>query len=163
MRVMGESKLPSLNDYKLLAPGVHELALERIEELFGRFQGSDRRPRLMQKLSEFIADLRKTGWAVQVLLDGSFVMAAVDRPEDVDLILVLPADWDFQADVPPFAYNLLWRKRTRAKYGFDVFAVASGSPKEAELMDFFQRVNVKWRRLFTLPVEQRKGIVKVMP
>jgi len=52
---------------------------------------------------------------------------------------------------------------TKAKYGFDVFAVASGSPKETQLMDFFGGVNVKWRRLFQLPVEQRKGIVKVVP
>lgn len=72
-------------------------------------------------------------------------------------------DWDFHADLMPFEYNLLWRKRTRERYGFDVFAVASGSPKEADFVAFFQQVNVRWCRLFGLPMEQSKGIVRVVP
>lgn len=139
------------------------MALDQVEQLFGQFQGSDRRPRLMRMLREFVAEVGKTGWTAQILLDGSFVMGGVDRPEDIDVILVLPADWDFSAELRPFEYNLLWRKRTAAKYGFDVFAVASGSPEEAQLIEFFQTVNVKWRRQFQLPLAVKKGIVKVMP
>jgi len=160
---MGESKLPSLNGYKLLDPGIHKLTLEQIEALFGRFQGNDRRPQLMRKLREFVSEVRKTGWEARILVDGSFVMAQVDRPDDIDIILVMPGDWDFKADLRPFEYNLLWGKRTRVKYGFDVFAVTSGSPREARLVEFFQVVNVKWRRQFQLPFGLRKGIVKVMP
>ena len=139
------------------------MTLAQIETLFGHFQGSDRRPRLMQKLRQFVAEVRSTGWAVQILLDGSFVMGQVDRPEDIDVIVVLPTDWDFQAELQPFEYNLLWRKRTQERYGFDVFSVASGSPKEAQLMEFFQRLRPEWLDQFHLPTELRKGIVRVLP
>ena len=137
------------------------MTLDQIEALFGRFQGSDRRPRLIQKLREYVAEVRGTAWAVQVLVDGSFVMGQVDRPEDIDVILVLPAEWDFHADLRPFEYNLLWRNRTRAKYHLDVFAVALGSARERELTAFFGQLNPKWIEEFALPAETRKGIVKV--
>ena len=90
-------------------------------------------------------------------------MAAIDQPEDIDIILVLPPDWDFHADLRPFEYNLLWRNRTRAKFGFDVFAVASGSAREARLVQFFQGVSVRWQQLFQTPPGLRKGIVRVVP
>ena len=160
---MARPKLPRLTKHGLLRAGVHPMTLEQIEALFGRFQGSDRRPRLMRNLRDFVVEVRSTGWAVQILVDGSFVMPQVDRPEDIDILLVLPANWDFHAALRPFEYNLLWRKRTQAKYEFDVFVAASGSAKETQLIEFFQQVNVRWCRLFGLPMEQSKGIVKVVP
>lgn len=86
-----------------------------------------------------------------------------DRPEDIDVILVLPADWNFKAELRPFEYNLLWRKSTRAKYGLDVFAVTLGSARETELTAFFGQLNPKWVEEFALPAGTRKGIVKVSP
>lgn len=78
------------------------MTLAQIQRIFGQFQGSDRRPRLFAKLCQYVEELSKTRWAVELLIDGSFVMAAVDRPEDIDTILVVPADWDFQAELQPF-------------------------------------------------------------
>ena len=62
---MGDSAIPNLTADKLLPPGVHELTLDEIEQLFGRFQLSDRRPRLMRKLREFVAEVLKTDCAMR--------------------------------------------------------------------------------------------------
>lgn len=42
-------------------------------------------------------------------MDGSFVTAK-SEPNDIDLVLVLAADHDFSADLPPVHYNLLDQK-----------------------------------------------------
>src|SRR5262245_43049395 len=37
--------------------------------------------------------ITQAGCGTSVILDGSFVMACVDEPDDIDLILILPPDW----------------------------------------------------------------------
>src|SRR5207302_2583666 len=66
---MPRPRLPKLTEHKLLPPGIHRLALPQIQRLFGEFQSSDRRPRLFQRLADFVTEVRKTGWQVQILID----------------------------------------------------------------------------------------------
>ena len=63
MTHMGRRKLPKLTGHNLLGAGIHDMSLEQIEQMFGRFQGSDRRPRLMSELRAYIQELRDAGWA----------------------------------------------------------------------------------------------------
>lgn len=89
----------ALDDRKLLPPGVHDVSLKEVEELFGRFQRTDRRPRLFRKLHD---DLKSHGQAEvvgSVIIDGSLVMGCVDEPEDIDLIL--------SSRIPADAYNII--------------------------------------------------------
>ena len=79
----------TLDDRKLLQPGVHDASLMEVEELFGRFQRSDRRPILFGKMRDFLKAIEKADIAASVIIDGSFVMACVDGPGDIDIIVVL--------------------------------------------------------------------------
>jgi len=90
-------------------------------------------------------------------------MPAVDEPEDIDIILVLPEDWDMAAGIRPFEYNLIAWSRTRRRFGFDVFAVRASSPEEQAMVAFFEQVNVKWTAPLGLPAGLGKGIVRITP
>jgi hypothetical protein len=155
--------LPALTEHHLLPVGIHDLTLSQVESLFGGFQRSERRARLFAKLVEYLDELKSAGWNARVIVDGSFVMPAVDEPEDVDIILVLPEDWDMSSGIRPFEYNLIARRRTRRRFGFDVFAVRASSPEEQAMVTFFQQVNVKWSVLLGLPPGLGKGIVRIAP
>jgi len=116
---------------------------------------------LFAKLVEYVNDVKSAGIHARIIVDGSFIMGAVDEPEDIDVILVLPEDWDMASEIRPFEYNLIARKRTRRRYGFDVFAVRARSPEEQAMIAFFQQVNVKWNEPLGLPAGLGKGIVRV--
>jgi hypothetical protein len=157
------ARLPPFTEHHLLPEGVHDCTLAEVEAAFGEFQRSQRRMHLLARLRDYVEEVTRAGWDAQIVVDGSFVMPAVDEPEDIDLVLVLPEGWDLTAEVRPFEYNLVSRKRTRRLYGFDVFAVRAGSPEEALMLDFFQQVNVKWSKLLGLPNGLKKGIVRLVP
>lgn len=155
--------LPALTEHRLLPVGVHDCPLAEVEAVFGRFQRTERRPRLFAKLAEYVEEVKSTGWDARVIVDGSFVMAAVDEPEDIDMILVLPEGWDMTSEIRPFEYNLIARSRTRRAFGFDVFAVRARSPEEQAMIAFFQQVNVKWTEPLGLPAGLSKGILRIAP
>jgi hypothetical protein len=145
----------------LLHPGIHEATIQEVEEVFGGFQGTDQRPKLVAKLAEYVAALRSAGFSGCLIVDGSFVMASVDEPEDVDLILVLPANWDLTADLKLFQYNLISKRDIKRRFPFDVITVREGSIEEARWTDFFGKVGIKWYDRCNLPEGRRKGLVRI--
>jgi hypothetical protein len=72
-----------------------------------------------------VSDLGVERLAEAIILDGSFV-TAVDEPNDIDLLLVLRADHDFDAELRPSAYTLLSKRRARRRYCMDVIPVPHG-------------------------------------
>jgi hypothetical protein len=160
---MPQAELPAWNEHGLLPPGIHACTMAEIEARLGAFQRSDRRMRLFRKLAEYVGELRKTGWNVQLLIDGSFVMQRVNEPNDIDIILVFPADWNPFADVLPVEYNLLSGRRVKRNYGFDVFSVRAGSPQESELLTLFAQVSPRWCDEFGFPRGLSKGLVRLVP
>ena len=154
-------QLPSLDAHGLLPPGVYDCSLEDVERLFGQFQRSDRRLRLFAHLRDYIDQLQKAGIKAQVIIDGSFVMGCVDEPDDIDLVLVLPADWDFSVDLPPYRYNLIAKHRVGRRYGFDLIVVAADSSAETQWTDFFQGIGPKWRHL-PRSADDRKGVLRII-
>jgi hypothetical protein len=153
-----------LDERRLLPPGVHDATLEEVERLFARFQRTDRRMTLFKKLKEYLADLRLTSWPCSVLIDGSFVMPPVDEPNDIDLILVMPADWDMgRTDLRPYEYNVLDRRHTKRQYKIEVYPVIPGSDAEQKFLDLFTRIRIEWSRQFGWPDDLRKGIVRLLP
>ena len=62
----------------LLPPGVHDATLDEIDRALGRFQKTTRRIALMANLREYVKELRHTGWDSHLVIDGSFVMTAID-------------------------------------------------------------------------------------
>lgn len=152
-----------LDERKLLPEGVHDMDWAEVEALFGRFQRSTRRLDLTTKLKAYIREVASTGWQASLLLNGSYVMPIVDEPEDVDMILVVRPDWDYDVKLPPYQYNLVSKKHVRKNYGFDLFFATTGSTVEAEWIEFFQGVNPKWCTQFGWPKPLRKGIVRIVP
>ena len=146
--------IPELNEAGLLPEGIHDASKEDLRESFGRFQRTDRRSALYKKLSEFMGELRATGLIAAVIVDGSFVTSK-DEPSDIDMMLVLRQDHDFNADPKPFEYNVLSKRRVRGRFRFDILVAREGSAEYEQGVNFFQ--GVKGRPGL------RKGVVKVLP
>jgi hypothetical protein len=153
----------AFDERKLLHPGVHDASMEDVEAAFGRFQRSDRRMKLFAKLTTYVETLKKAIPAANLIVDvdGSFVMKGIDEPSDIDLILILPADWDDAADLKPYQYNLVSKRATRRTYRFDVAIVKAGSEDEAEWLRYFGGVNPKWREKFGWPSDAKKGVLRI--
>ena len=150
--------IPELVD-NVLPEGVHDCTAEEIEAAFGRFQRSDRRMRLMEKLRAYLVDAKRSGVVVAVIVDGSFVTAK-DEPEDIDVIVVVPADWDFAADLKPFQYNVVTKTGARrVGYPFDLLLRAEGAANYFEALDFFMTMHPS--KHAGLTTRTRKGVLRV--
>lgn len=146
--------IPNLDSDGFLPAGVYDATLAEIKEQFGRFQRTDRRMTLFRKLDEFIQEVWKTGLASSIIVNGSFATGK-DTPSDIDLVLVLDKNHDFTADLQPFAYNVLSKRRVRKRYQFDVLVAREESSEYGEYVGFFQQVKEQPGR--------RKGILRVLP
>ena len=146
----------------LLPPGVHDATLAEVEAAFARFQKSDRRIKLFEKLNAYLTELGRTGWKCEVVLDGSFVMPPVDEPNDIDIILALPADWDLSRDLKPFEYNVVSKRFARKEYGVEVHPVPAGSAAYQQYLNLFAQVREEWCERYGWPVGTTKGIVRVV-
>lgn len=144
--------IPPLDEDGLLPPGVHDCTLEEVEERFGRFQKSDQRIRLFVKLQEYLREVQLTGFAVALLIDGSFVTAKPE-PEDIDLVLVLKPDHDFLKLLRPFEYNVISKHRVRRHFRFNLVLVGEGSTDFDKAVRFFQQVRDR--------SDRRKGLLRV--
>src|SRR2546426_321931 len=144
--------IPPLNHRGQLPEGIHDCTVEEIEARFGSVQGSDRRLRLWAKFREFVREIRACGDVLAILLNGSFVTAN-SSPNDIDLILVLPPDWDLEADLSPNRYNLLSRKRVQNRFSFDMLVAREYSKQYTEYVALFQGVRGRER--------WRKGILRI--
>ena len=145
----------------LLPPGVHDATLDEIDRALGRFQKTTRRIALMANLREYVKELQRTGWDFQLLIDGSFVMTAIDEPNDIDAILVLPADWDFSPLARPDHYNLVNKRSTKREYNIEVFAVSVGSESERRYLELFAKIRPEWCSRFGWDESLQKGLVRV--
>ncbi len=145
--------IPELNQDGFLPEGIHEATLEELRERFGRFQRTDRRPALFTKLTTYVAEVRASGLAVAVIVDGSFVTAK-DEPSDIDLILVLSPDHDDRADLRPFEYNAVAKHVVRRRFRFDVVSAREGTDECEGALNFFQRIRGR--------SDLRKGVIKVI-
>lgn len=151
----------ALNERGLLSDGVHDLILAEVGELFGRFQRSDRRMTLFRRLSAYVAEMLAVQPALTLYIDGSFVMATVDEPADVDLILILPESWEIAAELRPFEYNVISKSMVRKRYHFDLLVARESTEAERDVMAFFAQVNRKWIEHFGWPDGLKKGIVRL--
>src|SRR4051812_22441896 len=96
--------IPSLTPAGMLPEGVHDCSLVEIAERFGRFQQSDRRCRLFERLDSYIREAKASGVVKAIIVDGSFVTDK-DAPSDIDLIIVSLAQGQLPAVLRPAEYN----------------------------------------------------------
>lgn len=131
--------IPDFDEHRLLPVGVHDCALDEIKARFGSFQGSDRRPKLFAKLESFVAEAKTLRLVRSIIVDGSFVTAKAD-PNDIDLVLVVPAGHDFSADLNPAEYNVLSKRRVHRRLGFDLLVACADSDEYRRYVWFFQQI-----------------------
>lgn len=143
--------IPDLNEHGFLPEGIHDCTLEEIGARFGRFQSSDRRIRLFEKLRELFVEERRAGLAIEIYVDGSFTTSKTE-PGDIDLVIVLPIIYNSGVDLPPFEYNAISERRIRRHYQFDVFVVREHSDAYFEKIRFYQKIRGS---------VMRKGLLKV--
>jgi len=130
--------IPELDD-RVLPEGIHRCTVEECENTFGRFSGSDRRPRLAETLRRYVQDARASGIAVAVVIDGSYVTEKAE-PNDIDLILVLRRDFDPSAELRPREYNVQSKRAVRRQYGFDVLPAIEGTETYEEYVCLFSQI-----------------------
>ena len=128
--------IPTLTDEGFLPLGVHDCSLAELRDVFGSFRSNDRRPQLFRKLEEFLRALKGTSIEMSVIVDGSFVTREAE-PNDIDLILVLPSDWQFNPDASPSEYNVLSRTRVKRLWGFDLLIARADTKEYDEYVAFF--------------------------
>lgn len=130
--------IPPLTAEGVLPPGVHACSLDEIQQRFGSFQGTDCRVQLYGALLRYTEEARRTGLVRALVIDGSFVTSKPD-PGDVDLLVVLSEQLPAN-DLPPFAYNVISKKKIRRMYPFDAFIAHDDGPAYRELVAFFAQV-----------------------
>ena len=140
----------------MLPEGVHGCTAEEVAAAFGRFQRTDRRMKLAERLAAYLVEVRRTALAEYVLIDGSFVTAK-DEPEDIDLIVVLKPDIDWEG-LRPFEYNAVSKRMIKQLFHFDAYAYPEAFPDFTRMRNFFQDV----RPDVVYTTKTRKGILRVM-
>jgi hypothetical protein len=108
---------------------------------------------LWGRFKEFFHEAKACGDVLLILLDGSFVTLQAD-PNDIDLLLVVPAGHDFSRELTPVAYNVLSKRRVRRRHGMDMLVARSGSEEYSRYVRFFQQVRLEPGRA--------KGIVSIV-
>ena len=131
--------IPEFNEHGLLPPGIHDCTMQEAQQRFARFQRSDRRARLFVRFEDYMREVRMAGIANFVILDGSFVTADAE-PNDIDLVLVLPKNHDFEAELSIVDYNIVNQRRVRREFGLDVVVVSEMCEDYDETTAFFARV-----------------------
>ena len=152
---------PILNLQGILSVEIHDVELSEVQDLFGRFQRTSRRPTLFQKLEAYIIALRGAGIPGNLIIDGSFVMGCVDEPEYIDVVLVLANTWDMTKNLNPFQYNLVSKKVVKRNYRIEVFIALQGSDAETSWTDFFYQINPKRYANHGFAVDSKKGLLRV--
>src|SRR5438552_13481157 len=116
--------IPEFDD-NVLPEGVHDCTVEEVEARFGRFQTSDRRTALTDRLKQYLAAAKRSGIVKAVIIDGSYTTNK-DEPEDIDVIAVLSDEFDWTQELRPYQANVIDKAAVRRDYRFDGFAYRDG-------------------------------------
>jgi hypothetical protein len=144
--------IPALTAEGYLPEGVHDCSLAELQERFGRFQRSDIRCRLFDRLAAFIREANATGFVEAIIVDGSFATAK-DEPNDIDLIVVLRSDHDFGATLRPFEYNVVSVQQVRRMFHLDALVAGDGEPELDKHVRLFSSVRER--------NDIRKGMLRI--
>jgi hypothetical protein len=144
--------IPPFNEHGWLPDGIHDCTLDEAAARFGTFQNTDRRPLLWTRFAEFIAEAKACGLLETVLMDGSFV-TATPAPNDIDIVIVVSANHDFEVDFTPSEYNVLSKRRVNVRFGLDLLVARANSEEYRRYVAFFQQVPLEPGR--------KKGILRL--
>jgi predicted nucleotidyltransferase len=141
----------------VLPEGVYDCTLDEVRERFGRFQKSDSRLKLTDKLDQYLKAAKFSGIIVAVVVDGSYTTAK-EEPEDIDLLISLDPDFDFTQELKPYQENAIDKKAIKREYKFDSFSLLDSSVEYREKLEFFQDVPPKHSSWTS---QLRKGVLRI--
>ena len=96
-----------ITQYGILPPGIHKMNVEEVGKLFGGIPNLPYRLRLFEILKKYVQRLQALSIGIALIVDGSFVMTCVEKPADIDLVLVMPEKWEKPIEkIPQEQYNL---------------------------------------------------------
>ncbi len=144
--------IPALTTGGLLPEGVHDCTLDEIGERFGSFQRTDRRCRLFERLESFARAAKASSIVVAVIVDGSFVTDKY-APSDVDVIVVLSADHDYDAVLRPMEYNVVASGPIRRLFRIDALVAREGTSEFDRYVGLFSKLRDE--------PDRRKGMLRV--
>ena len=152
-----------ITQYGILSHGIHEMNMEEIGRFFGAVPKSQYRLRLFETLQKYVERLQTFQIGIALIVDGSFAMPCVEKPADIDVILVMPKEWRHPvAKIPPEHYNLLSPVRVEEEFtGLHLFVVAEDSPQYHSWVRWFSRIKGDWRFMFDIPHNVSKGLIRV--
>lgn len=145
--------IPDFNEDGFLPLGVYDCSLDEVEKRFARFQTTDKRLQLFDKLLNYIKEVRAIKRVSSMIIDGSFI-TDIDIPNDIDLVLILAPDHNFSEELKPIEYNVLSRKRVNKRYEFDIFLAQENTLAYEKYVTFFQQVKHK--------PSKNKGILRII-
>ena len=131
--------LPEFDDEGDLPPGIHTATLADLEQRCGQFTLSDRRVRLFARLRQIVDLAKASGIIERIIVGGSFVTAKAE-PNDVDLVIVVSPDVEFET-LTPTQYVVTDRDALRrvVKSGdCDVIVVRARTERLQTVIEFFQ-------------------------
>lgn len=83
--------LPEFDEHGNLPPGIHQATLHEVVDRFGDSRSLKRRS-VTNSFEEFYDFIQE--FAVGIYINGSYVTSKL-APNDVDLLVILPSDFDF--------------------------------------------------------------------
>lgn len=131
--------IPELEENGYLPEGIHECTVDELTNRFGQFQITDRRPTLNDGLIHYIKEVQAAQIGKYLIVNGSFV-TSIDKPNDIDVLLVLKEDIDFSGNLPPFKYNAQSRKYINKYFKLDFHCGFEDHDSSIKIIDLFSEV-----------------------
>lgn len=122
-----------------LPPGIHQATLDELEAQLGRFVVSDRRINLFGLFRQLMTMARSSGIVDRLLVGGSFVTAKPE-PNDIDVVVIISVDVDFEA-LTAGQYAVTDRRALRRVLktdALDIITVRNGTTRMDLVLEFFQ-------------------------
>jgi hypothetical protein len=153
--------IPEFTNEGLLPPSIHDTTVDEVVARFGRTlwvkensrqRLSLQRQRLTEGLQTYLAELQQGSFAIAVIINGSYVTNKPE-PNDVDLFVVYPANYDRDRPLTLAEQRLLDNRRTMQEFGINVFDGPEGSLR-------YERIISKWSEVRGEPGKV-KGMVRI--
>lgn len=122
-----------------LPPGIHQTTIDELEQRLGRFVVSDRRIKVFTLFKHLMTMARSSGIVDRLVVGGSFVTAKAE-PNDIDVVIILSTDVDFEA-LTPSQYTVTDRRALRRVLkteALDIITVRNGTTRMDLVLEFFQ-------------------------
>jgi hypothetical protein len=131
--------LPAFDADGDLPAGVHTASLAEIENRFGKFIDSDQRVHQFSSVKD-LADMAKSSGIVERLFIGGSFITTKSKPNDIDLVIVISKDVDFDSLNPSQMVVADRASLSRVFKGgtFDVIVVRNGTGRMQTAIEFFQ-------------------------